>query len=101
MMPASDHPKRKQTRLKEYDYSNPGAYFVTICTKRHKPILGNIKDGRMVLSNTGIIVDDILKSVTKKFETIEVDYYIIMPNHIHVIINIKGSGFPTRGKVNH
>ena len=90
-------PIRKSTRLKKYDYSTPGAYFVTICTKDRKCILGKIvgDDAHIVpkneLSATGIICDKYINNINVVYENISVDKYVIMPNHIHLIISIRGT----------
>ena len=89
-------PKRKPTRLKEYDYSTPGAYFITICTKDKKKILSEIVgDGiydvpHIKLLPCGEIVDKYIQVMNERFEGAAVEKYIIMPNHIHLIIDIEG-----------
>ena len=91
--------KRKPTRLKEYDYSTPGAYFVTICTKDKKHILSNIAVGeglcalpKNTLTQTGEIVEESLKYINENIDGITIDKYVIMPNHIHIIIVIENTG---------
>ena len=76
--------KRKSNRLQEYDYSTPGAYFVTICTNGRKQILSDIvgDDAHIVPSKYGIIAEHYLCNVN------EIEKYVIMPNHIHMIIRI-------------
>ena len=79
-----DLPKRKPTRLKGYDYSQPGAYFITVCTHNKKCILGNIVGAihelpENKLTQYGEYAEQINVSITK---------YVIMPNHIHLIIEI-------------
>ena len=86
-------PKRKHTRLKEYDYSSPGAYFITICTKDKKCILSNIvgaihESPENILTPYGEIVKEIIEKLPQRFN-VEIPKYIIMPNHIHMIIEIK------------
>ena len=91
--------ERKNTRLKYYDYSKNGAYFITMCTKNKKKILGTILsvgDGahdvpKMVLSKYGKIVDKYIKS-SEKIKGIKIDKYVIMPNHIHLIIIVDNNG---------
>jgi REP element-mobilizing transposase RayT len=89
-----DIPKRKPVRLKEYDYSSVGAYFVTICVKERKEILGKIVGGgdfdapKMILYEYGEILDKYINLMNEKYSHINIDKYIIMPNHIHVILNI-------------
>jgi putative transposase len=77
---------RKSIRLKEYDYSTPGEYFITICTRNLVCILGEIVDGEMRLSKAGIIVKQCWEEIPKHFQNVELDEHIVMPNHIHGII---------------
>ncbi len=88
-------PKRKPTRLKEYDYSSPGAYFVTICTKDRKQLLSKfiVGDGVLdvpqnVLTRYGKIADKYISQMSHFYDNISVDNYVIMPNHIHLLIQI-------------
>ena len=89
-----DLPKRKPTRLKKYNYSNNGAYFITICTHNKRKILCNIVgDGaldipQIDLSPIGEIVEKYIKS-TNNIKNITVDKYVIMPNHIHLLLLVK------------
>ena len=82
--------KRKRTRLEGYDYSSPGAYFITICTNERKCILGNVGQGlapaEMNLSQYGKIAKEQLLDLENRFKTIKIDKYVIMPNHIHIIL---------------
>jgi len=66
---------RKSTRLKHYSYNVNGYYFITVCTASRKPLLIEHKD----------IVESILKNIPLRFSGVEIDYYSIMPNHIHII----------------
>lgn len=91
-------PKRKPTRLKEYDYSTPGAYFITICVKDRKELLSQITVGddalivpKNHLSQYGLICDKYIENINIKYENVTVDKYIIMPNHIHLIICLNGT----------
>lgn len=80
--------RRKNIRLKEYDYSSNGAYFVTICTYKRQCLFGKIIDGKMVLSEYGKIVnEEWLKSQEIRKEII-LDQYVIMPDHFHGIVMI-------------
>ena len=90
---------RKATRLKEYDYSLNGAYFVTICTYDRKQILSNVlkkenaenDNCRYVVSlkPCGRIAEDYLLSLADRFDNVELQDYVIMPDHIHIIILLK------------
>ncbi len=77
---------RHSLRLKKYSYSMPGAYFITICTYRRENILGPIIDGKIKLNVLGkIIVREWLKTFQIR-KNIQLDEYVIMPNHFHGII---------------
>jgi REP-associated tyrosine transposase len=79
---------RKPNRLKYYDYSNGGWYYITICTQDHKNLFGKIIKDKMILNNSGKIVDECWKKIAQLHKNIELDFYVIMPNHIHGIIII-------------
>lgn len=78
----------KSSRVQGYDYSQNGAYFITICTKDKKHFFGKIKDNEMFFTEIGKIVDITLRKIPQQFKFVQLDEYIIMPNHIHVIIMI-------------
>lgn len=96
-------PKRKSNRLKEYDYSTPGAYFITICTYNRKNIFGNIANGdifnvpKIILSPIGKIANSEISNIEGHYSNIKTEKYSIMPNHIHMIIRIteRINPFPT------
>ena len=79
---------RKTIRLKEYDYSQAGAYFVTICTKDRTCFLGKIVNGKIDLSAVGNIVNTSWQGIPQHFRNVKLDACIIMPNHVHGIIMI-------------
>lgn len=82
--------KRKHIRLKEYDYSQDGYYFVTICTENNLPLLAAVKQGsECVLTDIGMVVKQKLFELENRFEHVKVDKYVIMPTHIHVVIILK------------
>ena len=90
-------PKRKQNRLKDYDYSSPGAYFVTICTKNKEKYFESVgatcgrQQQNCSLSKLGVIAEEEIYNITKVYgSNIKVDKYVIMPNHIHMLIIIEG-----------
>jgi putative transposase len=78
--PAATLPKRKETRLKTYDYKSDGYYFVTICTHRGKP---NIRHYREVVKR-------ILLSLPERFSGLKIDFYVLMSTHLHVIFIFDG-----------
>ncbi len=88
-------PERKRLRLPDHDYSSPGAYFVTICTKDRRCILSRITVGagvlggpRLILTEAGRITERYILSMTR-MPGILVDKYVIMPNHVHMIVRIE------------
>lgn len=80
--------QRKSIRLKDYDYSQPGGYFVTIVTQNKECVFGEIVNGNMILSSYGEIIDQCWNKTPNNFYNIELDSFQIMPNHIHGIIHI-------------
>lgn len=78
----------KSIRLKGYDYSSEGAYFVTICTKNKECFFGNIVNGNMILNEIGLIVKNEWENTAILRDNVFLDAFVIMPNHIHGIIVI-------------
>ena len=83
--------QRKSIRLSEYDYSFPNWYYITICTYERRILFGNIKNGKMILSKLGNVVEEewMRTKAIRKF--VDLDYYVIMPNHLHGIVIIDHS----------
>jgi hypothetical protein len=79
---------RKSIRLKEYDYSFPGWYYVTICTKDFIPWFGAVKNGKVDHNPLGNIAVKYFYEIPNHFKNTELDEFIIMPNHGHGIIII-------------
>jgi REP element-mobilizing transposase RayT len=77
---------RRSIRLKGYDYSQAGVYFVTICTQNRECLFGEITNGDVRLNDAGRMVERWWLELSKKFPTIEIGRYIIMPNHLHGIL---------------
>ena len=86
--PAIHH--RRSIRLKGYDYSQAGMYFVTICVQKHTCLFGEIVDGEMFLNDYGKIVQTVWDKLPQHYDNIQLDKFVIMPNHIHGIIVITG-----------
>jgi REP element-mobilizing transposase RayT len=80
--------KRRSIRLKGYDYSSAGAYFITICTHRHVYLFGNIVDEEMQLNKVGRIVANEWKKTEVIRKEVKLDEWVIMPNHLHGIVFI-------------
>ena len=87
---------RRSIRLQGYDYTQAGAYFVTICTHNRQCLFGDIADGEMRLNRLGqIVVDEWMKTAQIRAE-IELDEWVVMPNHFHGIVVIGGRGTARR-----
>lgn len=88
-------PRRKNIRLKDYDYSQNGYYFVTICTHEKKCVLWGpnvgAPIGRPELSEIGNIIENAIKNIPAIYKNVLIDNYVIMPNHIHMIIVLQDS----------
>ncbi len=82
---------RRSIRLKGYDYSQEGAYFVTVDAWRHEPIFGNVVDATVNLNELGKIVDECWHSMPQHYQNVELDEFIVMPDHVHGIIFIVGA----------
>jgi REP element-mobilizing transposase RayT len=78
--------ERKNIRLKAYDYSQSGGYFLTMCAFKKLSLFGEIVDGRMELNECGRIVQQYWLEIPLHFKGIQLDQHVIMPNHIHGII---------------
>ena len=88
----SEEHHRRSIRVKGYDYTQPGAYFITICTHTMKSIFGRVVNGEMQLNECGIIVkNEWLKTGELRANAV-LDEYIIMPNHFHGIVIITDDG---------
>ena len=89
-------PKRKPNRLENFDYGAGYSYFITICTKDRAQILSSITTvgaaiGRpqdVALTQNGQIVDEAINNISQIYPTVSVDYYVIMPNHVHLLLTI-------------
>jgi REP element-mobilizing transposase RayT len=79
---------RKSNRLKNYDYSQGGAYFVTICTRDQKIFFGEVAEGVMTFNAFGKIADDCWREIPKHFPDCVLNEYVVMPNHVHGILLI-------------
>ena len=92
-------PKRKTTRIKDYDYSAPGKYFITVCTKDKKQILSKIIVGEgfhaLPQNNLTLIGTEVEKSIqyiNENYVGANIEKYVIMPNHIHLIVVLDNTG---------
>jgi REP element-mobilizing transposase RayT len=80
--------RRRDLRLPDYDYAQSGAYFVTICTKDRTIFFGSVIDEWMHLAEPGLMVERWCREIPAKFPTVELDAFVIMPNHVHAILLI-------------
>jgi len=83
---------RRTVRLPAYDYSSDGAYFITICAQNRMCLFGDVIDGEMALNQYGKIVEQELLRTPEIRKEVSLDVWMIMPNHIHAIVIINGSG---------
>ena len=101
---------RKHTRLPGYDYSGAGGYFVTLCTKGREHLLSSIRVGsdaligpQVGLTEIGKLVDESIQSAKQAYETVSIPCYVVMPNHVHLLIVLEkgpmGASGPTVGMV--
>lgn len=83
-------PKRRSIRIQAYDYSTPGAYFITACVQNRKPILWNAEaaTGCSRLSPIGTLVETAILQIPEHYPMISVDIYCVMPDHIHMLLSI-------------
>ena len=95
-------PIRKNTRLKDYDYTQDGIYFITICTKNKEPLFWEIPVGTTIgrppLSGNGQIIDYAITNIHNFYPSAEVDKYVIMPNHVHMLIRLSANDERTLNK---
>ena len=93
----NDLPKRKPIRFEDYDYSTPGAYFITVCTANREKIFWNsvgadiIRPENLPFSTAGKIAEQGILQITAHYENVAVDKYCIMPDHIHLILRIESN----------
>lgn len=84
--------KRKSIRLPGYNYSKPGAYFVTICVKDHVRLFGSIQNSAMQENEFGKIVRTCWNDLPRHYPSVKLDAFVIMPNHIHGVVVIVDNG---------
>lgn len=96
---------RKSIRLRNYDYSQAGAYFITICTQNKECLFGDIIDDEMQFNDAGRIIQVIWNEIPMHYPLVELDEFVIMPNHFHAIFYIlpsepgAASSAPTVGQI--
>jgi len=79
---------RRSIRLKGYDYSQAGLYFITLCTQDSSYLFGKKENEKMILNDPGIMIQKWWNELKNRFPNIELDEFVVMPNHFHGIIQI-------------
>ena len=94
-----EFPERKSTRLKNFDYSTTGAYFITLCTLNRQRMLSRIVGGDVLDAPQGVellpygkVADKYIKEINSHSDVVTVEKYVIMPNHIHIMLFVNESG---------
>ncbi len=90
---------RRSIRLPNYDYSQSGLYFITICTHNRECLFGDVVDGKMILNEFGNVAQQCWLEIPQHFEHVELDAFVVMPNHVHGIIVIKNDGTQNAGAI--
>ncbi len=93
---------RRSIRLRDYDYSGNGYYYVTICTKNRECWFGDVVNGEMILNKLGMIVKQCWDDIPKHFDNVLLDTFVVMPNHVHgiIIMDNNNDGPCSRGLIN-
>ena len=99
MLTNQKQPYRRSVRLQSYDYSQSGIYFVTMCTQDQICMFGEIVNGEMYLNAAGSIAQSTWNTLPERFPHVELDQYVVMPNHIHGIVVLAGSTSMRRGDI--
>lgn len=83
-----DRHHRRSFRLRGYNYATPGAYFVTVCVQNRVCLFGDVGDGVMWLNDSGRMIQTTWEAMPHRFPTIELDAFVVMPNHFHAIVTL-------------
>jgi REP element-mobilizing transposase RayT len=83
---------RRSIRLSGYDYAEAGAYFITVCVNRRRCLFGDVIDGEMRLNDAGRVVCDVWDGLPVHYPNIELDAFVVMPNHAHGIVILASPG---------
>ena len=86
--------RRRSIRVGGFDYASPGAYFVTIATQQRKCLFGDVHNGEVIRSPAGNMINDAWLELQVQFPAIDVDSFVVMPNHLHGILHISEQSDP-------
>lgn len=89
-------PQRRSIRWQGYDYASAGAYFVTLCTQGRQPFFGSVVDGEMRLNEAGEMVQETWLRLPDRFPMLDLDVWVLMPNHMHAIVLLHDPSPTTR-----
>jgi putative transposase len=89
---------RRSIRLRDFDYAQAGAYFVTMVTQKRECLLGDVLDGQLKLNGAGKQIQSIWDQIPAHYPGVETDVFVVMPNHVHGIIVLVGAGPRARPK---
>ena len=83
-------PKRKKNRLKAYDYSSNGDYFITVCVSDFEELLSDVSpDGELTLTHIGCVVENAIKEIESHYDGVFLRNCVIMPNHVHLLLSLR------------
>ena len=84
---STNQPRRRNSlRYPGYDYAQPGSVYVTICTHERQRLFGQVVDGQMLLNPAGVMVEDALRAAPERIPEVDIDTWIVMPDHLHAIV---------------
>lgn len=86
-----DKHHRRSIRLKDYDYRQPGAYFVTLCVQDRAALFGNVSDGVVRHNDAGAMVQTVWEELPACYPGVDIDDFVVMPNHMHGILVLLGT----------
>jgi len=90
----ADRFRVESSRLNNWDYSSPWWYFLTICTLNHNLFFGKIENGKIKISERGLLVEKNINLMKEKFPNVYLDQFVIMPNHLHLLLKLKYQHLP-------
>ena len=85
-----DKHHRRSIRIPGYDYAQPGAFFVTVCTQERECLFGDVIDGRTQLSDAGHMIQSVWDALPQRYPGVDIDAFVVMPNHVHGLIVLTG-----------